>query len=49
LTQFEPALIEEMLRRHRGKGSATSEALGLPTKPFEDKLHRFNVTADEFR
>ena len=49
VAQFERALIEEMLRRHRGNASAASEALGLPKKTFYDKLHRLNLTAEDFR
>jgi two-component system, NtrC family, C4-dicarboxylate transport response regulator DctD len=49
VAQFERALIEEMLRRHRGNASATSEALGLPKKTFYDKLHRLNLAAEDFR
>jgi two-component system, NtrC family, C4-dicarboxylate transport response regulator DctD len=49
VAQFERALIEEILRRHRGNASAASEALGLPKKTFYDKLHRFNLVAENFR
>jgi two-component system C4-dicarboxylate transport response regulator DctD len=49
VTQFERALIEEVLRRHRGNASAASEALGLPKKTFYDKLHRLNLVAEDFR
>ena len=49
VTQFERALIEEILRRHRGNASAASEALGLPKKTFYDKLHRLNLAAEDFR
>jgi two-component system, NtrC family, C4-dicarboxylate transport response regulator DctD len=49
VAQFERALIEEMLRRHRGNASAASEALGLPKKTFYDKLHRLKLAAEDFR
>ena len=49
VTQFERALIEEMLRRHRGNAAAASEALGLPKKTFYDRLHRLNLAAEDFR
>ena len=49
VARFEQALIEEMMRRYRGNVSAASEALGLPKKTFYDKLHRFNVVAEDFR
>ena len=49
VAQFERALIEEVLRRHRGNASAASEALGLPKKTFYDKLHRLNLAAENFR
>ena len=49
VAQFERALIEETLRRHRGSASAASEALGLPKKTFYDKLHRLSLAAEDFR
>jgi two-component system C4-dicarboxylate transport response regulator DctD len=49
VAQFERALIEEILRRHRGNASAASEALGLPKKTFYDKLHRLSLAAEDFR
>jgi two-component system C4-dicarboxylate transport response regulator DctD len=49
VAQFERALIEEVLRRHRGNATAASEALGLPKKTFYDRLHRLNLTAEDFR
>jgi two-component system, NtrC family, C4-dicarboxylate transport response regulator DctD len=49
VAQFERALIEEVLRRHRGNASAASETLGLPKKTFYDKLHRLNLVAEDFR
>ena len=49
VAQFERAVIEEVLRRHRGNASAASEALGVPKKTFYDKLHRLNLTAEDFR
>jgi two-component system C4-dicarboxylate transport response regulator DctD len=49
VARFERALIEEMMRRYGGSVSAASEALGLPKKTFYDKLHRFNLVAEDFR
>ncbi len=49
VAQFERALIEEVLRRNRGNAASASEALGLPKKTFYDKLHRLNLTAEDFR
>jgi two-component system C4-dicarboxylate transport response regulator DctD len=49
VAQFERALIEEVLRRHRGNAAAASEALGLPKKTFYDKLHRLQLAAEDFR
>ena len=49
MAQFERAVIEEVLRRHRGSAAAASEALGLPKKTFYDKLHRLKLAAEDFR
>lgn len=49
VAQFERAVIETMLRRHHGSAAAASEALGMPKKTFYDKLHRLNLTAEDFR
>jgi two-component system C4-dicarboxylate transport response regulator DctD len=47
--QFERALVEDMLRRHKGNAAAASEALGMPRKTFYDKLHRLGLAAEDFR
>ena len=49
VSQFERALIEEVLRRHHGSAAAASEALGVPRKTFYDKLHRLNLAAEDYR
>ena len=50
VAEFERALIEEVLRRHRGSASAASEALGLPKKTFYDiSCTVSNLTAEDFR
>jgi DNA-binding NtrC family response regulator len=47
--QFERALVEDMLRRHKGNAAAASEVLGMPRKTFYDKLHRLGLAAEDFR
>jgi two-component system C4-dicarboxylate transport response regulator DctD len=47
--QFERALIEDVLRRHRGNAAAGSDALGMPKKTFYDKLRRLGLAAEDFR
>jgi two-component system C4-dicarboxylate transport response regulator DctD len=49
VAQFERAVIENVLRRNHGSAAAASEALGMPKKTFYDKLHRLNLTAEDFR
>jgi two-component system C4-dicarboxylate transport response regulator DctD len=47
--RFERCLIEEELRKHSGRASAASEALGLPKKTLYDKMRRYGLVAEEFR
>jgi two-component system C4-dicarboxylate transport response regulator DctD len=47
--QFERAMIEDELRRHRGNTAIASEALGVPKTTLYDKMRRFHLAAEDFR
>ncbi len=49
LDQVEKVLIEQMLRKHRGRATPTSEALGIGKKTLYDKITRHGIVIDTFR
>ena len=46
---FERCLIEEELRKHSGRASIASEALGIPKKTLYDKMRKYSLVGEEFR
>jgi two-component system C4-dicarboxylate transport response regulator DctD len=46
---FERALLEQELKRHKGRAQAVMEALGLPKKTFYDKCTKHGIRPEMFR
>lgn len=49
LEQFERALLQHELRRHKGCARATMQALRLPKRTFYDKVNKHGVRLDAYR
>lgn len=49
MSQVERSLLQEALRRHRGRAGETAKALKLPRKTFYDKLARHGLRPEDFR
>jgi two-component system C4-dicarboxylate transport response regulator DctD len=47
--RFEKALLEQELKRHKGRAQAVMEALGIAKKTFYDKMHRHRIAPETFR
>jgi two-component system C4-dicarboxylate transport response regulator DctD len=45
----EKVLIEQALKQHRGRMSATCEALGIGRKTLYDKIARHGIAVEEYR
>jgi two-component system C4-dicarboxylate transport response regulator DctD len=49
MDQVEKVLIEQALKQHRGRMSATCEALGIGRKTLYDKIARHGIAVEEYR
>ncbi|MEL6700910.1 MAG: sigma 54-interacting transcriptional regulator, partial [Pseudomonadota bacterium] len=49
LAQVEKSLLEDALRRFRGRAAQAAEALKLPRKTFYDRLAKHGVRPEDFR
>ncbi len=49
LADFEKSLLEQALRKYKGRSSQAAEALELPRKTFYDKLTKYGLRAEDFR
>jgi two-component system C4-dicarboxylate transport response regulator DctD len=49
LADFEKSLLEQALRKYKGRSSHAAQALELPRKTFYDKLTKYGLRAEDFR
>ena len=49
LADFEKSLLEQALRKYKGRSSHAAQALDLPRKTFYDKLTKYGLRAEDFR
>ena len=49
LADFEKSLLEQALRKYKGRSAQAAEALELPRKTFYDKLTKYGLRAEDFR
>ena len=47
--RFEKALLEQELKRHKGRAHAVMEALNIAKKTFYDKMHKHRIAPETFR